>query len=184
MSPSHVFVDCKNFFIVYMCDAFDYLKVSIKSPLFLLWTRVVRPISDNRSSYVLCLNPSIILVALHCTFSRTSWSFFSCGHHACTQYFSLGWTRALYNFIILFLSFHFIFLFIIPRIWLALLTATLHCSEVFPLLCTIIPRSRSCSTFFKFCPPSSYVCFSFLVPKCITTHLTRLNNICQSSDHL
>ena len=81
----------------------------------------------------------------------TSWSFFSCGHHACTQYSSFSLTKALYSFVISFLSFHFIFLFIMPRIWFALFAAIVHCSDVFPLLCTIIPKSRFCSTLLENC---------------------------------
>ena len=106
MSPSHIFFDLKKMCIVYMSDAFDqfnsFNKISGQELYNLFW--IVVP-----SMLALCLNPSIISVSLLDLF-------FSLGHHACTQYSCLGCTRALYNFIMLFLFFHFIFISIMPKI--------------------------------------------------------------------
>ncbi|KAG8130038.1 hypothetical protein E2320_016629 [Naja naja] len=54
-----------------------YWKTAIMSPLVLLFTRLAMPSSCNHSSYVLASSPLIILVALLCTFSRVSTSFYS-----------------------------------------------------------------------------------------------------------
>ena len=51
-----------------------------------LSSSVVSPSSFSLSSYSLALSPEIILMALCCTFSRTSLSWAVQGDHACTVY--------------------------------------------------------------------------------------------------
>src|SRR6218665_265160 len=52
------------------------------------------------------------------------------------------------------------------------------------LLCIITRKSLTSSLTFNTLPPISHDNSWFLFPMCITEHLSRLNSICQSCDHL
>src|SRR6202000_2025707 len=105
------------------------------------------------------------------------------GHHACIQYSNLGLTNALYSLTMTSLLLKRILRFIIPSTGFAFLTAIIHCSVDLPLLSIITPKSLSCLDFFKILFPILYSHCEFLLPKCITVHLSKLNSICQSTDH-
>ena len=71
-----------------------------------------------------------------------------------------------------------------PNFLFASFAALLHCLSTFKSLCMITPKSLS-----LFCAPSTLSpnltsIPSLANPKCIIAHLSRLNSICQSSDHL
>src|SRR3989442_5757162 len=100
------------------------------------------------------------------------------------QYSSLGLTSVLYNFVIIFLDLHLIVLLISPSVEFAFLIAVLHCSVNFILLSTMMPKSRSFIESLKSLPHKLYLCFRLSFPKCITDHLSELNDICQSFAHL
>ena len=90
----------------------------------------------------------------------------------------------LYKGKITFLALHLKFLLIIPNLLFVSFAALLHCLSTFKSFCTITPKSIS-----LFCAPSTLSpnltsIPSLANPKCITAHLSRLNSICQSSDHL
>ena len=74
----------------------NILKTSIKSPRNLLVSRVVKPNFCNRSVYDKLLSLIISLVALRCTFSSRSISFFKYGRHACMQYSNFGLTNDIW----------------------------------------------------------------------------------------
>jgi len=69
-----------------------------KCPRSLLVSSDVRPNLCNLSSYDKLLSFVINRVALFCTFSNRSVSFFVYGRHACTQYLSFGLTKDWYSF--------------------------------------------------------------------------------------
>ena len=75
------------------------------------------------------------------------------------------------------------FLFIIPSLLLALHAALLHYISTFKLLWTMTHRSLSLVCDTSNFPPNSILSPMLLNPKCITAHLSKLNNICQSWDH-
>ena len=102
---------------------------------------VVSPHSLSRSSYLRSLSPVMSLVALLCIFSSIYMSFLRCGFHACMQYYKWGLTIALYRGTIKLFSLYVIFLRIIPRTWLPLDAAILHCSETFMLAFIVTPKA-------------------------------------------
>jgi len=83
----------RNWVHLILSKPLKILKISIRSPRSLLVSSDVRPNLRNLSSYDKL--PSFIInrVALFCTFSNMSMSFFKYGRHACTQYSSFGLTK-------------------------------------------------------------------------------------------
>ena len=74
-------------------------------------------------------------------------SFLRYGLQACVQYSKWGLTIALYRGTIKLLSLYVIFLRIIPRTWLTIYAAILHCSETFKsVLSSDIGRDRFASS--------------------------------------
>ena len=66
-----------------------------------------------------------------------------------------GLTIALYRGTIKLLSLYVIFLRIIPRTWLPLDAAILHCSETFMLAFIVTPKSFSFTVILRIVPPIS-----------------------------
>ena len=124
------------------------------------------------------------LVVLLCTFSSMSMSFLRYGLHACIQYSKWGLNIALYRGTINPFSLYVIFLRIIPRIWLPLEAAILHCSDTFILSFIITPKSFSFTVLHRIVPPISQFTPVFPCLACRHLHFWKLNNICHVSDHL
>ena len=78
-------------------------------------------------------------------------------------------------------SLYVIFLRIISIIWLPWEAAILHCSETF-MLAIVTPKSLSFTVLHSIVHPISY--FTQVFPYHVCTNFSKLNNICNSSDHL
>ena len=126
----------------------------------------------------------MILVALLCIFSIIFTSFLRYGLHAYIQYSKWGLTIALHRCIITHFSLYVIFLRIIPRTWLPLDAAILHCSDTFMLAFIVTPKSFSFTVLLRIVPPISSFMPVFPGPVCRHLHFPKLNNICHFSDHL
>ena len=111
----------------------------------------VSPHSFNRSSFLRSLSPGMSLVALLCIFSSISMYFLRYGLHACIQYSKWSLTIAMIKLF----SLYVIFLRIIPRTWLPLDAAILHCSETFMLPFIVIPKYFSFTVLLRIVPPIS-----------------------------
>ena len=116
------------------------LKASIRSTHSLLVSSDVRPNLCNLSSYDKLLSFIINHVALFCTCSNRSMSFFRYGRHACTQYATFGLTKDWYSFNIILLSLFANVLLIIPKVLLADFAAAIHWLLGFKVSLTITPK--------------------------------------------
>ena len=125
----------------------------------------------------------MILVALLCTLSKVSMSFFKWGSvHALIQaVLRRVLTNALYNFNMVISSLLTAVLLIKPNNLFDLLAVSAH--YIVDLVHNS-PRSFSCSDWFNTCPQNSYSTILFLLPMRMTEHLFTLNSIYHSCDHL
>ena len=156
MSSSYfTFLNFKKNIRINIFITIQYLKHFYLVPPLIVASSVVSPHSFNRSSYLRSLSPGMSLVALLCIFSSISMSFLRYGLHACIQYSRWGLTIALYRGTIKLLSLYDIFLRIIPRTWLPLDAAILHCSETFMLAFIVTPKSFSFTAVLRIVPPIS-----------------------------
>ena len=101
-------------------------------------------------------------------------SFLRYGRHACIQYCKWGLMFALYRCIINTFSLYAIYLRIIPRIWLPLEAAILHCSETFMLALIVTPKSFSFTVLHIIVPTISLFSPVFPCPACRHLHFQNL----------
>src|SRR6218665_2726797 len=83
-----------------------------------------------------------------------------------------------------FLSLLITVLLIIPRTLFALAAASVHCLDGLALSRIITPKSFSSSVCLILLLSISYSNLQFLLPTCMTAHLSMLNGMFQSFDHL
>src|SRR6218665_2962024 len=93
-------------------------------------------------------------------------------------------TSVLYRFKMMFLSLLTTVLLIMPRTLFALADASVHCLDGLALSCIITPKSFSSSIWLILLLSISYSNLQFLLPTCMTAHLSMLNGMFQSFDHL
>ena len=112
----------------------NILNVFMRSPLLPFISKFVISHLLYLSLQLTFPRPLIILVALLCTLSKVSISFFKWGFHTCMQNSRWGLTNALYSLNMIFFSLLSTFLFIIPNTPFAPLAASAHCIVDLPLL--------------------------------------------------